>query len=112
MSALAVPVRRRPRPLAILLRGDPADERWVRPSLIAVLAILTFAPFPFVHPLRVARLRTVNIVLLAIWSVLAAAALGRNLDPGPWITAALCAIALYFIAAGLIGRSAARRGMT
>jgi len=69
-----------------------------------VLAILTFAPFPFVHPLRVARLRTVNVVLLGVWSVLAAAALGRNLDPGPWITAALCAIGLYFLGAGLLRR--------
>ena len=83
-----------------VVRPDP----WIGLGAIAVLAILTFAPFPFVHPLRVARLRTVNIVLLGIWSVLAAAALGRNLDAGPWITAALCAIGLYFLGAGLLVR--------
>src|SRR5215813_659707 len=78
---------------------------WVGLAMIVVLAGLTFAPFPFIHPLRVARWRPLNIALLVVWSLLAAAALGRNLDAGPWITAALCAIALYFVAAGLIRRS-------
>jgi 4-amino-4-deoxy-L-arabinose transferase-like glycosyltransferase len=39
MSAVAVPLRRRTRPLAALVRGNPADQRWVRPSLLAVLAL-------------------------------------------------------------------------
>jgi phosphatidylcholine synthase len=83
---------------------------WVGVAAIVVLAGLTFAPFPFIHPLRVARWRILNITLLVVWSLLAAAALGRNLDAGPWISAALCAIALYFIAAGLIRRSGESHG--
>jgi phosphatidylcholine synthase len=83
---------------------------WAGLAAIIVLAGLTFAPFPFIHPLRVARWRPLNIALLGVWSLLAAAALGRDFDAGPWITAALCAIALYFIAAGLVGRSADRHG--
>jgi phosphatidylcholine synthase len=83
---------------------------WGGVAAIVVLAALTFAPFPFIHPLRVARWRSLNIALLVVWSLLAAAALGRNLDAGPWISAALCAIALYFIAAGLIRRSGERHG--
>jgi len=77
---------------------------WIAFGAVVVLAVLTFVRFPFVHPLRVARLRVVNITLLAVWSVLAAAALGRNLEAGPWIAAALCAIGLYFLIAGLLGR--------
>jgi phosphatidylcholine synthase len=77
---------------------------WVNFAAILVLAVLTFAPFPFVHPLRVRRLRIVNVALLALWAVLAAAALGRNLDAGPWITGALCAIGLYFLGVGLLLR--------
>jgi phosphatidylcholine synthase len=83
---------------------------WVAVAAIVVLAALTFAPFPFIHPLRVARWRMLNIVLLVVWSLLAAAALGRNLDAGPWITAALCAIGLYFIAAGVIRRPGESHG--
>jgi phosphatidylcholine synthase len=81
-------------------RPDP----WIGFAGVVVLAVLTFVRFPFVHPLRVVRLRKVNVVFLVIWSVLAAAAVGRNLDPGPWITAALCGIGLYFLGAGLLRR--------
>ena len=81
-------------------RPDP----WAGFAAVAALAALTFVPFPFVHPLRVVRLRSVNIVLLLIWCVLAAAAVGRNLDPAPWITATLCGIGLYFLGIGTLRR--------
>src|SRR5262249_11724621 len=83
-----------------VLRLDP----WLAFAIVMTLAVLTFAAFPFLHPLRVLRLRVVNVVLLIAWCVLAAAALGRDLDPGPWITAMLCGIGLYFFAAGLLSR--------
>ena len=54
------------------------------------------------HPFRVARMRLVTVMLLALWSVLASIALWRDMMPGPWITAGLCGIALYFLAAGLL----------
>jgi phosphatidylcholine synthase len=79
-------------------------DAWIAFAAVVALAILTFVPFPVVHPLRVARLRILSITLLVVWSVLAAAALGRNLDAGPWMTGALCAIGLYFLSAGLLGR--------
>jgi len=77
---------------------------WIAFVGVVVFAVLTFVRFPFVHPLRVVRLRGVNIALLVAWAALAAAAVGRNLDPGPWIAAALCAIGVYFLVAGLLGR--------
>ena len=81
-----------------LLRPDP----WIAAALIAVLAVLTFAPVPFLHPFRVVRLRILNIALLAAWSVLAFVALIRDMMPGPWITGALCVIAVYFLGAGVL----------
>jgi len=74
---------------------------WIAASAIFLLAISTFLPIPFVHPFRVKRGRIVSIALLAIWSVLACVTLLRDMMPGPWITAALCAIALYFLGAGM-----------
>jgi phosphatidylcholine synthase len=85
----------------LLLRPDP----WIGAAAIALLAAATFLPVPFVHPFRVARFRALTIALLAIWSVLALVALIRDMMPGPWITAALCAIALYFLGAGLVRRA-------
>jgi phosphatidylcholine synthase len=81
-----------------LLRPDP----WIAAATIALLAVLTFVPVPFLHPFRVVRLRALNIALLAVWSVLAFVALIRDMMPGPWITAALCVIALYFLGAGFL----------
>lgn len=68
----------------------------------ALLAALTFVPIPFVHPLRVERLRPFNIALLVVWTVLGFVALMRDLSPDGWITAGLCAIAVYFVAFGLV----------
>jgi phosphatidylcholine synthase len=68
---------------------------------IALLVVATFLPISFVHPFRVRRGRTISIALLIVWSVLASITLVRDMMPGPWITAALCAIALYFLGAGL-----------
>jgi len=85
----------------LLLLEPPAP---IAAAGIMVLAAATFLPVPFVHPFRVARLRVLTVALLAIWSVLAFIALMRDMMPGPWITAALCAIALYFLASGLIRR--------
>jgi hypothetical protein len=46
----------------------------------------------------------VNIAVLLVWAVLALVALARALDPGPWITAGLLIIALYFLAVGSTDR--------
>jgi phosphatidylcholine synthase len=81
----------------LLLRPDP----WIAAATILLLAAATFLPVPFVHPFRVKRLRAVTVGLLAIWSVLASIALWRDMMPGPWITAGLCGIALYFLGVGL-----------
>ena len=84
-----------------IIRPDP----WIGVGAVAVLAVLTFAPLPFVHPFRVRRLRVLSIVLLLAWAALGTVALARDLVPGPWVTAALCAIALYFLGIGIVRRS-------
>jgi phosphatidylcholine synthase len=80
-----------------LLRPPP----WLAAAVVIVLAVLTFAPFKFVHPMRVARLRPVTIGALLLWSVLALIAVLRDLDPGPWVAGGLVVLGLYFLALGL-----------
>jgi len=84
-----------------LLRPDP----WIAAAAIGVLAVMTFVPFPFIHPMRVARGRALNVALLVVWSVLAIVTLWQDLRPQPLIVAALCAVGLYFLGAGLLRRS-------
>src|SRR5262249_60368045 len=45
----------------LLLRPAP----WLTAVVIVLLAVLTFVPFPFIHPMRVRRLRAFNLLLLA-----------------------------------------------
>lgn len=81
----------------LLLKPSP----WLGALIVVVLIVLTFVPFKFLHPVRVRRMREVNLALLVVWGALAGFALARDLDPGPWVVAGLSAIALYFMAAGL-----------
>jgi hypothetical protein len=68
---------------------------------IVLLAALTFAPFKFLHPMRVTRLRAINIAVMILWAILALIALWHDLDPGPWVSGSLVVIGLYFISVGL-----------
>jgi phosphatidylcholine synthase len=74
---------------------------WLTAGVVALLAVLTFVPFKFLHPFRVARLRTVSIGAVVLWSLLGAYTLTRALDPGPWVVAGLVILAMYFIGVGL-----------
>ena len=72
--------------------------------IVAALAVLSFAPFKFLHPLRVARLRVLNIIGLILWSALALTAVLEDLAPGPWVAGGLVVTALYFLGVGLAER--------
>ena len=82
----------------LLLRPMPV----MAAATIALFAVLTFVPIRFVHPFRVRRLRTVTVALLTLWAALALAAVKQGLAPAPWISAALCLIAVYFVLVGLL----------
>ena len=71
-----------------------------------MLLIATFLPFPFVHPVRVRRLRGLTILLLVAWAILALYAITQGMKPNGWVTAALCAIAVYVLAAGALRKPA------
>jgi phosphatidylcholine synthase len=79
---------------------------WANAGVVAALALLSFAPFRFLHPFRVTRLRAVSSAAVIAWAVLAVIAVLRNLDAGPWIVGGLVVIGLYFVAVGLTAGSA------
>lgn len=79
-------------------------SEWLTAAIVALLAVLTFAPIKFLHPLRVTRLRLLNIVLLTLWFVLALIAVLLDLDPGAYVTWPLVAIAVYFFGVGMLPR--------
>jgi phosphatidylcholine synthase len=81
-----------------LLRPDP----WLAVALVVGLCALSFVPFPFLHPLRVARFRGFNIVLLLAWSALALVTVVHDMAPGTAVELMLTALGVYFLAAGLL----------
>jgi phosphatidylcholine synthase len=77
---------------------------WLAAAAVVTLAVLTFAPFHVVHPIRIPHLRAVTSAGLIAWAALALIAVADNLAPNIWITAALCLLAAYFIGVGFLRR--------
>jgi phosphatidylcholine synthase len=77
---------------------------WLGAAYIAALAVLTFVPFHFVHPVRIPHLRALTTAALVIWALLAILALADNLAPSFWTVTALCLLAIYFVGVGLLRR--------
>jgi phosphatidylcholine synthase len=84
-----------------LLRPPP----WLSALAIIALSAATFAPIYFIHPVRASRWRWLNLATLVCWAALGLWALTRDLQPPGWVATALSAIALYFVAAGLLRRT-------
>lgn len=72
--------------------------------LMALLVLLTFVPFHVIHPVRVARLRGVNLALMALWGVLALFVVMRDFDVSVVVRTALCLIAAYVLGIDLVFR--------
>jgi phosphatidylcholine synthase len=77
---------------------------WLSAALIVALAMLTFAPVHFVHPVRIPRLRGLTVGALVLCALLALVAVIENLNPGFWIIALLCILAVYFVGIGFLRR--------
>jgi phosphatidylcholine synthase len=75
---------------------------WLAALVVVTLAVLTFVPFKFLHPFRVARLRMANLAAVALWGILALLAVAQDLATSSWVAGGLVAIGLYFIFVGLI----------
>lgn len=75
---------------------------WLAALIVAALAVLTFMPLPFVHPIRIVHLRTPTMAALALWALLALVAVMKNLAPGFWTVTGLCLLAIYFVAIGFL----------
>jgi phosphatidylcholine synthase len=80
-------------------------SEWISAATVGALAVLTFVPVRFVHPLRVKRLRVLNIALVVVWAALAAVTMVENLEPGLYVTVPLAVIGAYFLVAGIFRKA-------
>lgn len=77
---------------------------WLSASAIVALAILTFVPVHFIHPVRIAHPRMLTIAALVLWALLALLAVIKDLTPGFGTQIALGALAIYFVGIGFLRR--------
>jgi phosphatidylcholine synthase len=77
---------------------------WLGALVVVVLAVLTFAPIHFIHPVRIAHLRALTMAALVLWAILALVAVVENLDPGFWLATVLSILAIYFVGVGFLRR--------
>jgi phosphatidylcholine synthase len=77
---------------------------WLSALAVIALAVLTFVPFHVIHPMRIAHLKLLTLVAMAIWALLALWAVADNLMPGFWVVTVLCVLVIYFIGIGFLRR--------
>jgi len=71
-------------------------------ALVAVLAsvVLTFLPIHFLHPVRVKRLRPLNLAVFLLWCGFGGYALLLHFQSPPWVVLATIVTGLYLYAIG------------
>lgn len=80
---------------------------WLNASIIVIFCALMFAPVPFLHPLRVVRLRALSVAFTCLWFGSAALAVTEGLNNiDVFAKVGLIASALYFLLAPLLARRA------
>lgn len=71
-------------------------------TLVVVSVVLTFLPINFLHPVRVKRLRPLNLGIFLLWCVLGGAALLLHFKTPGWILYPFIATGLYLYVVGAV----------
>lgn len=73
--------------------------QWVSFAVVLVAGILTFVPMSFLHPVRVIRLRNINLPMTLIWCAFSAVALLQQMQASDWVKLgiAISGVYLFFI---------------
>lgn len=84
---------------------------WTAFAVVVIAAALSFAPVYFLHPVRVKRLRTLNLGVFLAWCVLGVVALAQNMDASAMVQAGIAATAAYLFVIGGIMQIFPRLGL-
>lgn len=74
--------------------------QWVSFGVVVVAGILTFVPMNFLHPVRVVRLRNINLPMTLIWCAFGTAALLQQMHASEWIKIGIAVSGLYLFFIG------------
>jgi phosphatidylcholine synthase len=70
--------------------------------VVVVSVILTFLPIHFLHPVRVRRLRPLNMAVFVLWSILSGVSLLKHFDTPDWVVWGVVATGLYMYCIGAV----------
>jgi phosphatidylcholine synthase len=71
-------------------------------AVVAISVFLTFLPINFLHPVRVKRLRPLNLTVFAIWSALSIYALLLHFNSPQWLVWGVVASGIYLYCIGAV----------
>ena len=71
-------------------------------AVVVVAGIMTFLPVNFLHPVRVIRLRPVNLSVFFLWCALGAIALFQAMDASPYVKIGIAAAGIYLFVIGAV----------
>ncbi|GAB1582127.1 phosphatidylcholine synthase [Phyllobacterium phragmitis] len=75
---------------------------WIAFATVVISAILSFVPIHFLHPVRVIRLRPLNLTIFLLWCVLGAVALLYALEAPLWVRIGISVTGIYLYCIGAI----------
>jgi len=73
---------------------------WVSFAVVVIAGLLTFVPVNFLHPVRVKRLRNINLPVFLLWCAFAAVALLQQMDASDWVKIGITVSSLYLVVIG------------
>ncbi|MCC0039165.1 MAG: phosphatidylcholine/phosphatidylserine synthase [Brucellaceae bacterium] len=71
-------------------------------AVVVIAGIMTFLPVNFLHPVRVIRLRPVNLSVFFLWCALGAIALFQAMDASPYVKIGIAASSIYLFVIGAV----------
>jgi len=71
-------------------------------AIVLAAGILTFLPIHFLHPVRVARMRSINLPIFLFWCATSAFALVQNMEADTWVRVCVGASGLYLFCIGAV----------
>ncbi|MFC5037399.1 phosphatidylcholine synthase [Tianweitania sediminis] len=73
---------------------------WVSFAIVVAAAIFTFIPMNFLHPVRVKRLRNLNLPVFLAWCAVSLVALLQGMNASGWVQIAVAISSLYLFFIG------------
>ncbi|MDI6026256.1 phosphatidylcholine/phosphatidylserine synthase [Corticibacterium sp. UT-5YL-CI-8] len=73
---------------------------WVSFAVVVACGIFTFLPINFLHPVRVERLRPVNLTITLVWCAFGVIALLQNMVSPMWVKTGIAATGIYLFVIG------------